>query len=966
MTARARGLVAATGLALALGGVPVIITVVAGGPPTSPPSWSQVVRGLDRPISDHAVLGAVAVLAWVLWLLFCAAVVLEAVAVARRRPGPSTTGRGLRVPGLQGVAGSLVLATVLALSSRPVPMVMGMASTPSAPPVASATLKLPVANLDSAAVTTPNLGVSKAVSALSATPPALPYTVVRYDSPWEIAERHLGNGLRWREIRDDAGASLAVESTSPDDSDDAGPGTTARVIYPGQVLLLPPDARGVPGATPAPSPVAEHAPHPVVPPVPVTPPADAPTVPTQPPDTGHAPDAAPPLTTVWTGSVTAFATQEPTAPAPAPAPMTLSSGADAGKLQTAGLTTTQASRAPVIPLTELLLGAGFLASAALNVITARRVRQGRRSGDNERVPLPDLGLRRTELALRRATSDDLVAAAHRAVAALASDLERVGQPTPLVDGVLVGDDSIDMLLAQPMTPPPPWKSVADGRRWRMAITDIPAGADLGRLELFPGLVPIGQETTSGSDVLLNLEASAVTGVSGAPETAAGLIHGAAMALSGLPWARGADVILVGFGHLLATSQAHMRVASSVAAIGDELRSLAATSASRLRATGGDHVAAGRLRAGSDGLAPTIIVAPDPLSADEVTLLAEVCRHDTAITALVAGDIAAPRMLRTETNPFYVPDLRITVSISVLPGPELTAINQILSVALSASGVGPDAEPYRDLLSGSRRAQAGVNVAGNSALADPDVVIQVLGSIEVDGAGEFRRPHAKELAVYLAMHPRGVAEHQLDEALWPERHLVKATTRDPVVSSARTALGGHERMPYAHGQGPDKRYRITDQVGSDWSRFCERHAHGRRTRTLGPLSEALALVQGRPFADVVAGPGYGWLHLEGHLHHMEAEVVDAADLAGQLFMERGDPVAARWAANQGLLAGPYAERLWVRLMAVADALGEAQEVERILVEMDRRLGLDGDYAQLHPDTIDAYRRYSRRNDRRRAG
>ncbi|HEX6476803.1 MAG TPA: bacterial transcriptional activator domain-containing protein, partial [Acidimicrobiales bacterium] len=157
-----------------------------------------------------------------------------------------------------------------------------------------------------------------------------------------------------------------------------------------------------------------------------------------------------------------------------------------------------------------------------------------------------------------------------------------------------------------------------------------------------------------------------------------------------------------------------------------------------------------------------------------------------------------------------------------------------------------------------------------------------------------------------------------------------------------------------------------RVGSDWEQFCRLHAQGRRSRAVQPLQEGLELVRDRPFADVVAGPGYGWLHLEGHLHHMEAEIVDAADLAAQLFLEHGDPVAARWAANRGLVAGPYAERLWVRLMAVADALGEAQEVERILVEMDRRLDLEGDYDQLHPDTLDAYRRYSRRNDRRRVG
>jgi hypothetical protein len=46
------------------------------------------------------------------------------------------------------------------------------------------------------------------------------------------------------------------------------------------------------------------------------------------------------------------------------------------------------------------------------------------------------------------------------------------------------------------------------------------------------------------------------------------------------------------------------------------------------------------------------------------------------------------------------------------------------------------------------------------------------------------------------------------------------------------------------------------------------------------------------------------------------------------------------------------------MAAADAVGEAQDIERLVAEMDTRLGLDGDYSQLHPDTIAAYRMYSR--------
>jgi hypothetical protein len=47
------------------------------------------------------------------------------------------------------------------------------------------------------------------------------------------------------------------------------------------------------------------------------------------------------------------------------------------------------------------------------------------------------------------------------------------------------------------------------------------------------------------------------------------------------------------------------------------------------------------------------------------------------------------------------------------------------------------------------------------------------------------------------------------------------------------------------------------------------------------------------------------------------------------------------------------------MEAADQLGESQEVERVMDEMDAVLELGGDFSMLHPNTLDAYRRFSRR-------
>ena len=199
-------------------------------------------------------------------------------------------------------------------------------------------------------------------------------------------------------------------------------------------------------------------------------------------------------------------------------------------------------------------------------------------------------------------------------------------------------------------------------------------------------------------------------------------------------------------------------------------------------------------------------------------------------------------------------------------------------------------------------------------------------------------------------------------MWPSvgGRLVAPSTRDSTVSVARTALGGPSRLLPAQGQSREKRYQVSDDVGTDWTLFCQLHRDGRAANDAGVLSQALELIRGRPFEGVIAGRTYGWVHTEGHARHIEAEVADAADLAAGLLLESGQAVEARWAARRGLIADPYVERLWVRLMEGADQLGDSQEIERLMDEMDVALDLEGDFSGLHPQTLAAYDRLSRRH------
>jgi hypothetical protein len=470
-------------------------------------------------------------------------------------------------------------------------------------------------------------------------------------------------------------------------------------------------------------------------------------------------------------------------------------------------------------------------------------------------------------------------------------------------------------------------------------------------------------------------------VIGSDPAAAGIVHAAAVALAGLPWASAGEVILVGFGEALAATAAHLRFVPTLGHVRDELnRLLAGHSAASDASPHDDSLSRG------DQEPPIVVLCARTLDPEHLDWLRSTCSPGNGIAALVVADKAHGYWaIDADADPTFVAALRVALEPISLPESDFDALSELATVALDTAGVAADQPPYNELecsaqlecsaelessseLESSTQHPAPLRSAGAAntpaeELPDidtpvPAVSVKVLGPVEFDGAGEFRRPRSPEIALYLAMHPRGVTEAQLDERIWPGRTRVPAATRDTAISAVRSALGGAGRFPHAH-QGPDKRYQLSDQVGTDWQRFCALHRRGRDHQQVSSLRAALELIRGRPFGDLDAGPGYEWLHLEGHLHHMEAEIADVADLAARLYLDQQQPLDARWAAGQGLLAAPYTERLWVALMVAADALGEAQEVEHILADMDRRLGLDGDYDQLHPDTIAAYRQHSRR-------
>lgn len=216
-----RGLLATAGIAGFVIGVPIALAAVAPiRVPSSAPSFGGVIDALSRPDDGNLLIGTLTVIGWLAWAAFAVPLVVELIASLRgvRTPRLPLLGPAQRLAaGLVATAGLLMTAPVATASAASV----GDAA------VVSATTRVPTQDPDSAHA--PDSSVTA--------PTTLPsVTVVRGDTLWDLAERHLGAGHRYTEIRD-----LNLGRPQPDGQ----ALTDAHWIYPGWRLLLPADAVGV-------------------------------------------------------------------------------------------------------------------------------------------------------------------------------------------------------------------------------------------------------------------------------------------------------------------------------------------------------------------------------------------------------------------------------------------------------------------------------------------------------------------------------------------------------------------------------------------------------------------------------------------------------------------------------------------------------------------------------------------------
>jgi len=717
-------------LSKAMGALIVLVTVIVGVPvlltalhlvPHELPSLDQVGAVLTSRDDGQLVQVVLGAGAWVCWALFTASTVAEVVALVRARP-PAVL-PGLR-PFQQPVA-ALVAAVVVGLTVAPA--AVGASSsgvTTARPPLPVAAAFDAVPALAGPSVSAPAIQPASDIAVHEEVPPtpSKTYEVRRRDTLWALAERYLGDPLRYPEI-----VQLNPATVGPDNE-----------IVPGTVLVLPSDAAGL---TPADA-------------SPVTP---APTVTTEvtvePGDTlwgiseevtgdgqswrtawevnrgrtepGGAvfsdPDLIQPGWTLSVPGAEGEATAEGPAsqptppeptpvPQPAPTPEPAPSPAGPAVPDTATPQTSEPAapradpsparaEAPAEADSDLAAvafagGGALLAGVSLMALRRYRRRQFRHRRPGRLISSTPPELLHVERALQSAGSADVTWLDH----ALRSLVQELGSDEdgrlPDVIAVCMTDDVLTLVLTSPAPrAPEPWTVDEAGTRWSIRRGDPLSYDERRRAHFFapfPTLASVGS-TAGGEHWLLDLERVAAMSLTGDADRGLDLLRFLAAELAHNTWSEMLQVTAVGFGAELAEINPDRftcteDVDKPIAALTSQLES--ATEAMRVADT---DVLTGRLRdIAADEWAPHVLLIGPHLAGDGaalaqlLTALERQPSRSGVAVVLVTGDDRADdvrwQLTIDDTGLLRIPALGLEVRAQQLSAAEAAPLAQMLAMA----------------------------------------------------------------------------------------------------------------------------------------------------------------------------------------------------------------------------------------------------------------------------------------------
>ncbi len=1035
---RLRRVAAFLGLAVSVAGLPVLLRAAAGPPSLAGlPTWEWLRTSLHLQYMPlDPLLRLLALLAWALWAYLALVSVLRMLALAAARLHVAGAGLLLAttelvtLPRLRhlvdaAVGMSLLASTVgqppTAAPTRPAPAAVreaSIAAPAAAPPawertrallrVAAPPTAVPAAGQDGDGdgsshpplpppdprppATTANPAAAHAGSHLHAgahARPTVTYTVQPGDSLWRIAEKRLGDPLRWHEIwalnrgRDMGGGRIFHR---------------AGLILPGWVLLLP-----APPSPPAPAPpAAASAPAPSQPPMTAPPPTTTPTAPT------------PRAPTADEDAQQAQQAQQAHQPPPA-----------APAHQTAG------RHRPAIRLPDGGVVGPSLAAAITAALTLAFLHRRRR----QRLSDPQPGLHHT---------DPLVTPAVRRLVRATTGADQADGQT---DGQTDGADARSASKPPSSTasggsgsgiplPPGAGAGASDGiveiahagRQHEQAEAAPDGGLDVGlRVDLAAGgLGLVGPSALPAARAILTALLGATR-----PDTSEALVAGPALAskLLGDPTPRPSPfpglTIAADLDAALTTLEVELlhrtrllghHGIADVAAYADfdpaePLPTLVLVADLLADDRGQPHSYGPRLEAvlrmGRRLGIGAILLGPNPAGptvtgdqAGAVTAL----RPDGALPELLgarlyvlgveeAGEllrvIAAGRGAEPGAGPEPEPEpepepgggepqARQPESVPLLPAAAMQMQAASEPTAKPASG---QAANQADQAEAAGEAEGGrLGAHAQPAGTAPPVEVRVLGPLQllVNGRqlAKGLRSHAYELLAYLLLHPSGVTREQAIEALWPEidpdrgvqwfkavlgnlrRVLRPATDLDLVLDAGVDAGAATTGTGVAVIARVVDRYQANpDLVSCDLWRL--QHALARAVATADPagktqaLQQALAAYQG----DLLDGADYQWALTERE--DLRRQAVNAAGRLAALHEQAGDHDRALDVLDQAVRWDPYKEELYERIMRLHARLGRPDEVRRTFRRLELRM------AELDDDPTDAARRLRLRDELLRA-
>lgn len=877
-----KGLAALVGSLLLLVGVPVFLVVFFGNPlPTGAPSRAW----LTADVSAGMILDVLAVLVWVVWVHFVVCFLTEWRAVrAGRMPDRVVMGGSSQTLARQLVAGVLLLAGGASIAT-------GVSSAFAADRAAEhETQRAAISQVAADAAGAVEAGEQQREQAADAGgAAALKMTTVKlpegrhHDTLWGIAERTLGDPLRYKEIYELNKGRLQPDGSRLNDAD---------LIRPGWNLILPADAAG-PGI--------------VLASAPTTPPQTA-------PGQGGSQGGG--------SAQGAGAAVQADAARGGGAQVDGAGGAVSGAHEgTAGLGT-------------MLLGGGLVLAGVLRALTARRGLFGE--------PDADEGALRLAANTHRASFLDTalrVLAESRAAQGLPMpDLSVV-----YVDD----DKVIAHVVGHAAAPERPWTASEDGSSWIVSASALagltsrapapyPALVNIATshefdvlidLEYAGGLVAVGGDDTVSREVAMSTVVDLATHAwSDAVDVS---MVGFASDLSEIAPARvrGEQDLDAA---LTRVEQQQAEASALLSRLGVD-----GVLAGRSRARH-DELQPRVL---------VLSAPPSPEQVQRIRRLASSGR--AAFAALCVGDAPGARWrfgvdgqgaidlgvlgVSGEARRYTMAaHQKLTAMLSSATASATTAARQVdesvPATIVAATGERPD-DPTNGPTGGA---------AGRQAAAQ----VLLLGPVEVRGPGSVdagQQPLLTELATMAALHPQGLHDAVLTSGLWPRgvSDDVVARTIELTQAWLGTDATGRPRL----WRGDDGLWHLSDDVYVDWA---DLQRSAREAGSVQELSQAHTLARGLELArgeafSVPEDGRYGWLTFHRAGRNARLVITSMAARAAGVLAANHDRQGAEEALRRGLALVPEAETLWRDLIRLKsgphpDGTGAAD----VVAEMRRRL------------------------------